>query len=279
MKFLLIILLFISAQISFAGGINIYDAINKGIIKMNALSSGGHLGQCLNLNLVNTTNKKIELTIPAGTLFDSKTEKEQDLLVTKNASVALAPSAKKTFGLMAMCSQAHNSSPGADKTYTIISNRDSNLIKLANFISDNNYQNGMAQHAVWVFTDHNEISSIEGSDTIVRNKIVKFVCQLLKQPIPTYFVSYATDDQRAFSGKATRINLPLDYTISEKSYVTLVVQDLHHHTYLILFEDKFHKPGDYNFPVSILAKQLKPGSYFARLYVNHELKEEKEFNF
>ena len=64
-----------------AKSIPLTDAVQNGWVTLTA--EGGHTGKSLKLKIENLRKKTIELQIPAGLIFNSNKDTEQDLMTTQ----------------------------------------------------------------------------------------------------------------------------------------------------------------------------------------------------
>ena len=94
---------------------SVENAVKKNLVKVKIYGKGGHLGEVIKMKILNLQKFPVEYSIEAGRRLDSKDSSQQDILITKSATVKLLANETKSFNIFGMCCQAHNSSPDRDR--------------------------------------------------------------------------------------------------------------------------------------------------------------------
>lgn len=222
--------------------IKLGDAIKKRQIQVIATGNGGYSGKALKISATNRTNYKLEIEVDEGTIFQSADEAEQDLMVTKEEVFVLHPRGKTVTSLFTMCIQSHNMSPAMGALFTFNRIAKGDLLKLAELINQQDYQNSSAQSAVWAITDGASIEEIYGSDTGMVRKLAEVVGPA--RNIPVSHFNYTPRVHQITSIKTSMECLVPDYVDGvalrayEKESGRMVRE---------LFKDQSFKPGFYQF--------------------------------
>lgn len=281
------ILSFVAVKASDTVAINL--AVVKGIIKFSATSKGGYTGNVLSVDVKNNSANSIFLSIPAGHIFDSEVETEQDLLVTKNYLVELLPAKKQKIGIFAMCCQASKGSPQLNHKYKVGKLSDNkNLVKLANFIEKYKYNDFYpAQQAVWVLSDGNRLETISGELDLQVKNIKYYLTTLgikdeLGKPIqmPWYEITYKPGDSTAvFSNKATKITGEFNYYLQNNANVTIGIYTPQGKIIKMFVNGDMQDPGNKSYPFIWKVDDLQAGTYLMRIYGDNQLKKEAKIIF
>lgn len=250
----------------FANTISIQEAEKKGLIKLIIKSKGGYTGSVIEMNVTNNTSHGMGLKVEAGRKLDSKTDSQQDILVTHAQEVFVSAKQKISFNIKGMCCQAHNSSPKAGAFYSIGVMADSNLIKIAQYIDKNKYyEDHTAQQAVWTVSDDNSLGSITGSDKKVVDGLRNYVSKVTGKVIPPYEVKYGNGSDTDLLGHPTSIEGVFSYTLPINCHADVVITDQNGRVVQLLFEDLTHERGDYKLYYTFRTRNIPKGTYYAIL--------------
>lgn len=264
-------------------------AVVKGLIQFSATAKGGYTGNVLSVDVKNNSSNSIFISIPAGHIFDSEVETEQDLLVTKNYLVELLPAAKQNIGIFAMCCQARKGGPQLDNKYKVGAlSKNSKLVKLANFIEKFKYNELVAaQHAVWVLSDNHRLETISGEPELQVKNIKYYLTTLgikdeLGKPIqmPWYEITYQPGDSSSvFSNKATKIIGEFNYYLQNNANVNLGIYTPQGKLVKMFLNSNMQDPGNKSYPFIWKVDGLQAGTYLMRVYSDNQLKKEAKIIF
>ena len=259
---------------------SVENAVKKNLVKVKIYGKGGHLGEVIKMKILNLQKFPVEYSIEAGRRLDSKDSSQQDILITKSATVKLLANETKSFNIFGMCCQAHNSSPDSGSVFRIGRMADSNLVSMARFIDKNNLQkNHIAQSAVWVVSDGTQMESIGGDDPLSKT-IQQFVSKLTGKSLPKYKVEYIESDNGiAFYNHPTKISGTFEYETYTNGLVTFGIYDSKGHVIEMFFTDVPRDKGFYIFDYEFKTSNLPQGDYYARLRFEGQVKKEQKFTF
>jgi hypothetical protein len=271
-----IIYLLLAGVCAQAAKVNFSEAHKAGRVGVEAKSLGGHLDKCLALKLFNNTSSVQEVVLEPGLLFDSNNNNQQDLINTNSEIFTLQPGKTLTKHINAYCIQAHNMSPQSEAKYTYRGFADSSLLKVANYINTNKVSGDLAQQALWVISDKNDLESVNGGNEEQKKKMLDFLSSTFKlKKKGNYELFYKHDPNMAFSGKVIRVKGKIDYDLAKAGYNSLVIQDASGTTYAIMYFKQFEKAGKHSKPFDFFTKGLASGVYYARVYSNQKLLKEE----
>ncbi len=115
--------------------------------------TSGSINQ-LGLEIRNTSDRDIQVAIPAGTFFINADPESQNMVVVHDASLALSPAAAGDVLLAVACANLHLSEPTQENSFTI--ERDptpATLTYLIDRLNDAGAEYPVQQAAIWIVTD------------------------------------------------------------------------------------------------------------------------------
>ncbi|MCB9230222.1 MAG: hypothetical protein H6581_01045 [Bacteroidia bacterium] len=167
LRFLLILLVsFLGKGLFAAEQITLLKAVENHLIniKVRGTDWSDHEDYARASVVIQVENKSggaIDLLIPAGQRFLTVEKEFQDMLVTQEVILALAPGGRKQAGLIACCTQLHNMGPGSGTDFTVGPMAEGHLLKIATYINEHHlYGSGESQQAVWVISDGSPINYV-----------------------------------------------------------------------------------------------------------------------
>ncbi|MEL6591476.1 MAG: hypothetical protein AAFQ68_15405 [Bacteroidota bacterium] len=166
--------------------ITIEDALQQKLVRIAIQGTGGYRGECLKVLIQNLSPEVLSLEIPAGQIFASADSNVQDLIITKEATLALAPKERKVRKLFTMCTQASNMAPSQGERFSLGEMAQGGLLALAQKIARNGYQNSTAQSAVWSIANQESVRSIYGQDTAMVRDIAQTVSEATGVPMSEF---------------------------------------------------------------------------------------------
>lgn len=247
--------------------LNIADAVKKGLLAVSAEGTGGHSGECLKLNLKNKSNKKLEIRVPAGQIFEAGDSSLQNLMVAKEEMFLVESGAARVGKLFGFCVEANDGSPGDGSLFKMGKLAEGNLLKMAAYLNDNKlHQHPSAQFAVWAVSDAERLEGI-GDPTLT-----KYVADMLGKPMPTYHIHYQSPPQdRLLPGQpanwreAFAMNGLFYYDLANDQQVDFGLYDESGKLVHSLFKGRLQKRGSHKFRFEFEIKGLPKGHYYARL--------------
>lgn len=274
-----LLLLFIARQ---AGAVNSYtleEAAKKGLIGLSIKGKGGYTGRVISVTIDNLQRDSIVLRVEAGRRLDSRNNKEQDILVTRSETFAMAGCQRSTYSLYGMCCQAHNAAPGKNSDFNVGKLADSGLVRLASFINRNRYYNeSAAQSAVWVISDKENMASIGGSNEAVTEDLLDCVSGINGKPVPGYTIIYKKGKGTDLRGDIDRIEGKFRYHLTGSAQVVAGIYNSSGRM-VQLIEDIKQEEGNYKLFYTFNTDHLPPGSYYLRLMVDGKQGKEEKIEF
>lgn len=250
-----------------AQAIGIGDAIKKRLVSVTATGMGGHSGQCLQLQLRNLSKKKLEISVPAGQIFEAGDSSLQNLMVSKAESFMVESGKSSTRKLFGFCVEASDGSPGENSLFKMGKLAEGNLLKMANYLNENHlHDHPSAQYAVWAVTNADRLEGI--GDPV----LTKFVADMLGKPMPEYQIQYnAPPQDRQLPGQpanwreAFAMNGLFYYDLATDKQVDFGLYNEAGELVHSLFKNRLQKRGSHKFRFEFEIKGLPKGKYYAKL--------------
>lgn len=258
--------------------LNLQKAVDLKLVKAQAQSTGAYQDYCINLNLKNMSPDSLIVTVEPGRRLNSLTESDQDILVTKEELIVLAKGEEKWFPVKGFCCQANNHAPKKGAKYSINTLADSNLVKVARYLSTRNFDMHVTQEAIWAISDNRPTAQIAGKNDSLIAPLRYFVAGIKGEPIPWYTIISKTF---VFSSGAME-NYPLylrgklNYTNDKECYSTLQVLDAKGNIVSDIVQ-QWIMPGTRDYDLNIPVKGLAKGKYTVELVTAQKQLVKKEF--
>lgn len=260
-----------------------YLSISK-YISNNSLSVeikglGGFQENCLEFDLKNNTADTLFILIEPGRRIVSKDTGLQDILIVKEVKMQLLSYQNKKINGYGFCCRATKSSPHKDSFFDIGYMAPPGWVKLAEVINKNNFPAGAVQHAVWVFSDNHEISSIYSEkmeDVVLLRKTVASIKGI---EVPWYYIKYAKDTSRLFSNRPEKVCGNIEYSLNKNAMVTINVRNKYGKVMATILKEVAHGPGKYEFNLDLPVLNWSKGDYDIFIYEDYStLNLKKKFN-
>lgn len=279
MKTLLLLLALVASMSAIkAKDIDLQDAIEQGLVKTNVTGKGGHLGKVLAIEVTNIQDKTIYINIPIGLQFQSKDQRLQDLIITQGSRLAIGPARTNSVLLNAMCIQPNHGSPGLGSSFLVGPLATGALLELVQYIAQKQYQDNLGQTAVWTLLREEGLENIYYPDPAKLKDMVQFMSQLTNREVPWYNKEKLPPPPgQVFSAEPSVLHGIYTFHLEEKGFADLAIYDSTGRQVFLFLEHFEVLLGDNRLKFKLTVKGYQPGKYYARLFLDGELKEEKVF--
>ncbi len=275
---LLIMTLVTSLSVIEAKDIDLQDAIEQGIVKASVKGVGGHLGKVLALEVTNIQNRTVYINIPVGLQFLSEDEGLQDLINTQGTRLAIAAGSVNKLVLNAMCIQPSNGSPSVGSSFLVGTLATGALLELVQYISQKQYLDNLGQSAVWTLIRGEGLENVYGPDQNKLNDLLQFMSQLTDKEVPWYNKEKLPPPPgQVFSTEPSILHGIYTFHLEQKGFANLAVYDSTGKEVFLFLEHFEVLPGDNCLKFKLTVKGYKAGKYYARLFLDGVMKEEKMF--
>jgi hypothetical protein len=269
MRFSLIYLLFSSIISLSAQTTTLQQALEKGLITLQADGLGGYSGECLQAIVTNISKRPLRIALSPGMVFQSQDTALQDLLVVDNEEYVLAASQKHIFKLTGYCCEMFRGGPGMGAVFQFVGQRNEKLTQVATYLHRNYLdKNPMSQQAVWSVSDNADLSAVwDRNQPEKSKKLIEFLAQLTGRPVPWYRAEYAKAAPGPQMAKRPMMLIEADweFTLPENDSLTLAVFNRENQQVDVLMTDKLYSSGIYTFTFSYKTNRLPKGVYWFRM--------------
>jgi len=205
--------------------VSIEKLIKSQIIEAKIKGSGGHTENCIEFNLKNLSADSVHMWIEAGRRLVSIDSNIQDIFLVKNNTLTIGPHEEIVVEGNGYCCQSSYQSPRLSSDFNVGSMASDNWIKLAKVIDKNKFPPLAIQSAVWVLSDHHELSSIHSHDIASIEPLRKTIAEIKGVVLPWYTLTYEKDTSSLFSDKASKLYSEISYYLNTNSAVTITIRN------------------------------------------------------
>lgn len=204
------------------------ELLEHRIIDVKPVGMGGHSGESLKVTIRNLSTGPVHTSIPVGWVFTSQVPEVQDLIVAREEVLAIAGGATRTVTCRAFCCEASGSGPSEGELYRAGRPAPEKLVAVAQAIARGEYNDDIAQHAIWVLSDANDIASMGAMDSTAMDSLRLAVSRLSGQPAPLYSMQYAQEEGRVCSQRPSSIHRRLTYSTMGTAFTAVVIDGTGH---------------------------------------------------
>jgi hypothetical protein len=202
-------------------------ALEKRLVHAKASGTGGHMGYCVSIELMNLTKDSVLVVVEAGRRLNSADDHEQDIMIVKEERMLMKAMETKAVRVRGFCCQATNRSPGNRSAFKFSFPPDSNYTKLGKFIEGMDVPDGVVQQAVWSMSEGHSVASVTALKDSTARELREFLAALKGERLPWYTV--VTDGHVYPSGEISRFPVllrgRLKVMCAKEEYVTLKMYD------------------------------------------------------
>jgi hypothetical protein len=151
-------------------------------LSISGTSSSTHYLMPIELKITNNTRDILDIKIPAGLHFQSIDENDQDIISTQRQIVKVAPNSYKNVQIEGVCIQQLNRAPSSSSKFTLAKTAPKKMYELAQFIDQKQIRGAIAQDAMWVISDGNDLSSIIGLSPKHEQELLNKTASIMELP-------------------------------------------------------------------------------------------------
>lgn len=247
-----------------ANSITIQEGEKQALIKSSVTSKGGHSGDCINLELINSSNKAQNILVPAGTVFIADESSEQNILVTKDIFCQLTGGQKKKINISGYCCEMSDSSPDNGSTFKVSTHSNDKVIQLVNFLKTKNYDEDALQSAVWCVANDASLGSVYCDDEKQTNELRDKICEITGKEKVWYTATqnYSLDEQRRIVREPVEVKGNLTTTIDKPMDVKNEVYNANNELLHTTPAMKFPRKGKYDYEFFLKVTGWEEGKYY-----------------
>lgn len=200
--------------------VSLEDAIAAGQIKMQAISLGTYSEESVLLKIQNYTPNILKVKVKAGTMFAPSDDGEQTLITIDDQFIVLQPKSANQLNLKAYCTEANDHCPKDEGVFSLVSNKNAELIKLVTFVRGKSISAACYQDAIWAVTDARPISNIQAT-TLTDKELRKYISSITNKPDTWYTTpqSRVVDEDRNIQQETIIVKGTITFTCDKGSVV------------------------------------------------------------
>lgn len=246
---------------------NLQRALDSKLVKATATSLGGYQGYCVKVELKNLSPDSLEVIFEAGRRLNSLKEEFQDILVVKEQLIVLGRREEKCFEVKGYCCQASNRSPASNLKYEVKQMADTGLVRLANYLSANNFNRDAEQHAIWAISDKKSTAGITSTNDSTLLPLRQLVSNLKGEKLPWYTIISSTYvyNNGVIETNALWLRGKIKYTNDKADYITLQVYDKKGKNVCLIRYEWKDAGNNEDYQLNIPLKGLAKGKYTIEL--------------
>lgn len=231
------ILLSVSQNALGQSRLSLEQAIDQALISLKSEGTGGYQGQCIQLFIENVSDRSLSIIVEPGSLFQSKDDELQNLIITAPEEITIGPGQKMNTRLWTMCTQAWNASPSRGSGFDFVGMAAPGLRRLSNRIARGNYQTSTGQSAMWALASQEPVQAVYGIDTVETRELAEVISEELDISISQFNFTPRIH-------RITEINASLECFVSQKlEHAKLVLLDEAGEVFRRYFENRELSPG------------------------------------
>ncbi len=167
--------------------LDIREALEKKLIEIDfhGNPSSSHYHKPLKGSIKNISSKDLMIAIPAGAFFSSEPADYQDIVVTQEQLLSIAPDKSRSLELYGVCVESSLRSPAQLTKYTLQDSPNPQYLALAQYVNAQKYHGlSETQHAFWVLSDDKPLDEIWGYKKEVSNNLLFKMVEITGKALP-----------------------------------------------------------------------------------------------
>lgn len=249
-----------SAPVS-KGPILLTEALDQGLLTVEAQSLGGHTGKVVELKMEPLNKKKFSVKIPAGLIMHTQDTTEQDLILVQERVLAFEGK-RRVVRLNGYCVQASNRSPSAGGVLQVGSLASGHLLALASHLQEQRIEDSRGQEAVWVLSDEHPLSYVTDPE------LQQYLANLLGKEAPGFWIRHAgqgREGQPAFQHAPALIEGVFEFRTDTPREGRLGLYDEAGTLLKLLHDHGTLRAGNHRLRFTVELQNLEPGTYRVEL--------------
>jgi len=258
---------------------SLHQLIGRGLLNINVYGTGGNEGECILMCLKNPSSDTAFIWIEPGRVLSSLDSSVQDILITREELLVLAPGENRDIDIYGFCCQASKSSPDSAEMFWVGEMADSSVVVLAEFLNerDNDFPEDAIQHAIWCLTDDYSMDGIYGEDLASVADLVNMVASLKGVDEEWHFIENVPEDGAMFSHYRNTVSGEIELSIPEDCIVNICICDQQGQKWDEFEKNVAYKAGTYQYSFRLTVTNWPRGKYFICIMADGELLFKKEF--
>lgn len=244
--------------------LSIEELAKNGLLRITISGSGGHTAECIQMEISNPTGNHQYARIEPGRILGSIDTNTQDIIITREEILALAPGEMQTLSIYGFCSQSQHGSPDAGEYFNVGKMGDTALVSLAEFLNEkgNSYPVDAMQQAVWCLTNDHALSDIFDEDLASIADLRNFVADLKGIKTPWYSVEKEAEEGEMVPYYTKSISGQVEVFIPTYGLVDVYICDSEGKVFDVFEENERYDPGAFEYSFRLTVVNWPRGTYY-----------------
>jgi hypothetical protein len=255
--------------------ISIADAVKNPKIEVRWTHdpNSPHYKAPLVAEITNSGTTPVSVQVDPGWVVEPFDSTYQNLVITDNQIIVVAPGKSVKKHLNAMCTESGDAGGASDTKYAFKGNKKEKLATLAAFIAEKKYHNSEAQQAVWSLMNRSGLEEIYGADTVAALALQQLVAKLRGESIPTYYKQGANYRNNYYYRGPLQIELGgfFEYQIAKSKSVEVAMFNERNILERELLKKHVSTPGKHRFDYVFDGSAFEGEKYYIRLIVDDKI--------
>lgn len=260
--------------------VSIHELISNGRLRASVQGAGGHEGECIQMYLENPSPDTAFFRIEPGRVLSSLDTAVQDILITREELLSLAPGEQRMIDIYGFCGQASYASPDTAEMFSVGEMADSSVVVLAEFLNerDNNFPEDAIQKAVWCLTDDHDVDEIYSRDLASIADLRTLVASLKGTDEQWFSIENVSASSGGYSYYTKTITGEFDIFIPVECKVDIYICDEYGKKWDEFEKAVPYRDGTYQYSFRLTATNWPKGKYFMCILGDGVFLYKKEFN-
>lgn len=249
-----------SAGPASTSSIDLYDAIEQGVVKAEFTSNGSSSQNSITLNLSNLSDRELNIRLEPGFYLRSDLSNEQDIMITRSDAFVLHGGERTSQPLYGFCTQSFKATPSAESLFSPGGYAQGEMAKLANYLNASPCDPNLEQKAIWAMQGDIPLAATYSGNRDEDESMRKFLADLKDQNVPDYIVDYGNVLNAPLERTVHQLRGRFSFSLDRPTNVTLVLKRPDGSVLTTYYTDRFMDIGYYttNFTYSA---GLSSGTY------------------
>lgn len=249
--------------------VDLHDALSKGLVKVEPISTGTYGENSLTLKVTNKTRGPLTITVPGGTIYEPEDPGDQTLIQLEPENLIVSAGGTNQLSIDAYCSESSDGVPNGGSSFAVKRTSNAKLLGLVAHLKTRKGDRDGYQDAVWAITDAQELSYMP-NETEEDKELRNYVAQSTGLANNWYGLTpeRRVDADRRIITETTRINGTLSFACTPGKTIIEEVRKKDG-SVIISNNTNFAPRGDklsYEFKLSL--KGWEKGEYYVLLKNN-----------
>ena len=258
-----------------------YISIEKKIADNSILATfksvGGYSGECVILDLSNNTDQEQKIVIEAGDKLMCENENMQNIFITQTDYLVIAPKSTKRKKVFGFCCSHDKSAPLNQVAFNYDDNKISNELKLATYLNNHRQIDiNAVQYAVWIVCNDVSMDGIYADDLQSVQELKKTVAEITGKEIPWYTKKYDVDSTGRLLESCSKLIAEMNFNLNKETIITVQICSDKDVVLKIPLQEKLLQRGHYDYQFTWDTNKLPKGKYYARIFSDGQMIQEKE---